>query len=106
MFHERGEVTKLEDPVRAWNLSTSMLCIVAHWKHAETKIRDIVTKAIDQVTASTIRRSGGVLFYLLPKVSKLTITNIRATIANHHGVSLANSVMMKTDHRIVAECSH
>ena len=72
--------------------------LVGQWKRGETHGRDIVTKAINQVTDATVRRSGGVPFRLSRTVCNATITNIRAVIANYHGISLAKKVTKKTDH--------
>ena len=60
--------------------------LVDKWKRGESHGRDMITKAINQVTDSTIRRSGGVPFHQSRTVSKTTVTNIRARIANHPGL--------------------
>ena len=79
--------------------------LVDQWKRGESHGRDMITKAINQVTNSTIRRSGGVPFHQSRTVCKAIITNIRARIANHPDVSLASKVTKKIDTRIVAEAS-
>ena len=62
--------------------------------------------SISRVTAARIQRSGGVPFQLQRDVSRTTVTNVRAAIAHHHGVALANKASGKTDTRIVSEGSH
>ena len=79
--------------------------LVGEWKRGEAHGRDAVTKVVSRVANETIWRLGGVPFRLSRKSSKTIVTNIRAAIANHDCVSLANKVTKKTDHRIIAEAS-
>ena len=69
--------------------------LVGQWKRGEAHGADSLNNTISRVAASRIQRSGGVPFQLQRNVCRSTVTNIRAAIANHHGVALANKASWK-----------
>ena len=80
--------------------------LVGLWKRGEAHGEESIKNAIMNRQASVIKRSGGVPLDLIQEVSRTTVTNVTAAIANHSGVSLVNKATGKTAHRITSKQSH